>query len=163
MNAKDVIKTTLKSTGDMLTMFLADLSDEDLLVRPAPSANHIAWQLGHLIAAEAAMGGIIPGATYPELPAHLKSQMDGKSSKTPPPGGYLKKAEYVDWFNKIRSATIANVDRLSDADLDKATPGEFAKWAPTVGVLLVLTGSHTLMHAGQFSVVRRLLNKPVLF
>ena len=29
--------------------------------------------------------------------------------------------------------------------------------------LLVLTGNHTLMHAGQFSVVRRLLNKPVLF
>jgi DinB superfamily len=163
MNAKDVIQTSLKSTGDMLTQFVADLSDEDLLVRPAPNANHIAWQLGHLIACEAMMGDVVPRATYPELPGHLKSQMAGKSSKTPPPGGYLKKAEYVDWFNKIRSATIANVDRLSDADLDKATPGDFAAWAPTMGALLVLTANHTLMHAGQFSVVRRLLNKPVLF
>jgi len=163
VNAKDVIKKSLKTTGDMLTMFVADLSDEDLIVRPAPAANHIAWQLGHLIACEAMMGGVIPGATYPELPAHLKSQMDGKSSKAPPPGGYLKKTEYVDWFNQVRGATIANVDRLSDADLDKATPADYATWAPTVGDLLVLTANHTLMHAGQFSVVRRALNKPVLF
>ena len=31
-----------------------------------------------------------------------------------------------------------------------------------VTALLVLTANHTLMHAGQFSVVRRALNKPVV-
>ena len=41
--------------------------------------------------------------------------------------------------------------------------GDFAKWAPTIGALLLLTANHTLMHAGQFTVVRRALNKPVLF
>jgi hypothetical protein len=147
----------------MVQQYLSDLTDDDLLVRPVPAANHIAWQLGHLIASEAMLGSHVPGAAYPELPAGLKAQMDGKTAKTPPPGGYMKKAQYLEWFNKVRGATIANVERLSDADLDKQTPGDFAKWAPTIGALLVLTANHTLMHAGQFTVVRRALNKPVLF
>jgi hypothetical protein len=163
MNARDVIKQSLQSTQTMLQQYLADLSDEDLLVRPVPAANHIAWQLGHLIACEAMLGQVVPGATYPEVPAGLMAQADGKTAKTPPPGGYLKKADYLKWFDKVRAATLANVDRLSDADLDKPTPGDWAQWAPTIGALLVLTSNHTLMHAGQFSVVRRALDKPVLF
>jgi hypothetical protein len=166
VNAKDVIKTTLTSTQTLVQQYLSDLSDlsdEDLRVHPVPAANNIAWQLGHLIASEAMLGGMVPGATYPALPDSLKSQLDGKAAKTPPPGGYLTKTEYLDWFNKVRKATITNVERLSDADLDRATPADWAKWAPTIGALLVLTANHTLMHAGQFTVARRALNKPVLF
>jgi hypothetical protein len=55
------------------------------------------------------------------------------------------------------------VEKLTDADLDKPTPGDWAQWAPNLGALLVLTANHTLMHAGQFSVTRRALNKPVVF
>ena len=163
MTAKDVLKTCLTSTQNLLQQYIADLSDEDLLRRPVPEANHIAWQLGHLIASETMLGRNLRGAMYPELPASLQAQMSGKSSATPPPEGYLKQAEYLDWFNKVRGATIANVDRATDADLDQPLMGDFAKWAPTVGALLVLTANHTLMHAGQFTVVRRALGKPVLF
>jgi hypothetical protein len=163
MNARDAIKISLRSTQEMVQKYLADLSDDDLLVRPVPAANHIAWQIGHLIAAEAWMGGLIPGAKYPELPAAIQAQGDGKSANVTPPGGFPKKAEYLDWFNKVRKATIELVDRLSESDMDKASPPECAQWAPTVGHLLVLTSTHTMMHAGQFTVVRRALNKPVLF
>ena len=52
MNAKDVLRLDLKANHAILTNYLSDLSDADLLVRPAPGANHIAWQLGHLIVAE---------------------------------------------------------------------------------------------------------------
>jgi len=38
-----------------------------------------------------------------------------------------------------------------------------AKIAPTLGALILLQSNHTLMHAGQFTVVRRKLGKPVLF
>ena len=38
-----------------------------------------------------------------------------------------------------------------------------AKFAPTVGAMLLLNANHTMMHAGQFTVVRRKLGKPVLF
>jgi hypothetical protein len=37
------------------------------------------------------------------------------------------------------------------------------QYAPTVGIVLMLLGSHGLMHAGQFVPIRRKLGKPPLF
>ena len=40
-------------TAEMIAMaYLDDLTDEELLVRPAEGANHILWQLGHLVASD---------------------------------------------------------------------------------------------------------------
>jgi hypothetical protein len=66
MNAKDAIRTALTSTQNLLSWYVSDLADADLLVRPVPNANHIAWQLGHLISAEIQLLGQLPGAAYPE-------------------------------------------------------------------------------------------------
>jgi hypothetical protein len=163
MTAKDAIKTALTSTQQMMSMYLSDLSDADLLVRPVPEANHIAWQLGHLIGAEVWMCQQLPGAVYPELPAGFADHHQAATSKSEPPQGFATKAQYLDLFNKVRAATLANLAKISDADLDKPTTGRMASFAPTLGDLLVLTANHALMHAGQFTVVRRKLGKPVLF
>lgn len=80
-----------------------------------------------------------------------------------PPKGFATKEEYLSQFNKAREATLAALAKMSDADLDKPTQGNMAKFAPTLGNLIVLQSNHTLMHAGQFTVVRRKLGKPVLF
>src|SRR5207237_518665 len=117
---------------------------------------------GHLIEGEVHLGAALPGATYPELPSSLHGY-DKTTASTSPAAGYLTKVQYLDWFNKVRAATIATVDKLNDADLDKANPGAMAKFAPLYADLIVLMANHTLMHAGQFTVVRRALNKPILF
>jgi hypothetical protein len=163
MNAKEAIKTALTGTQQLLTWYLGDLSDADLLVRPVPSANHIAWQLGHLIAAEIQLLGQLPGAAYPELPAGFAEQHGKTTAAADPPKGFASKAEYVSLFNKVREATLATVAKLSEADLDKPTQGNMAQFAPTLGALVLLQSNHVLMHAGQFTVVRRKLGKPVLF
>jgi uncharacterized damage-inducible protein DinB len=148
----------------MLPMYLADLSDADLLVRPVPSANHIAWQLGHLIHSERELlSGQAPGATYPALPAGWGEQYTKATSAMEPPKGFATKAVYLDLFQKVREATLANLNRLSDADLDRPTTGQMAQYAPTLGSLFILIANHTLMHAGQFTVVRRKLGKPIIF
>ena len=41
-------RTTIRSY-ELILLLVSDLSDAELLVRPVPQANHIAWQLGHLI------------------------------------------------------------------------------------------------------------------
>jgi len=46
MNGIDVLRTSLESSRKMLEWIVSDLSDADLLVRPVPEANHLAWQLG---------------------------------------------------------------------------------------------------------------------
>jgi hypothetical protein len=66
-------------------------------------------------------------------------------------------------FNKVRQATLANLERLSEADLDKPAAGDVAKIAPTLGALLLLAASHSVLHIGQFSGVRRKLGKPIVF
>ena len=70
MNAREAIQFALSSTKDMVGWYLGDLSDADLLVRPVPTANHIAWQFGHLIQSESHLVKMcLPDAAYPELPA----------------------------------------------------------------------------------------------
>jgi hypothetical protein len=144
MQSKDDVRSALKSNQDTLNGFLADLSDRDITVRqrfhPA-----IAWQMGHQIIAEVEMGAMVPTARYPELPAGMNEAYATKTSGAAPPAGYLKKAEYLEWFNNVRSATLAALDRLADADLDKPTTGPMAQWAPTVGDLLLLMANHTAL------------------
>jgi uncharacterized damage-inducible protein DinB len=164
VNAKDAIKHALNANHWVLTSYLADLSDADLLVRPVPGANHIAWQLGHLIAAEGVMFmQQIPGAKPVELPAGFADQHGKDTSSSDSPTGWKSKAEYLELFGKVRKALIEALDQLPDADLEKATTGRVATIAPTVGALLLLAANHEMMHAGQFTVIRRKLGKPVLF
>ena len=163
MNGIGAIQTALRSTQHVLNMYLGDLSDADLLVRPVPGANHIAWQLGHVISSECMLAGIIPGAKYPELPAGFADQHGPKAASLDPPKGFGTKNDYLDLFTKVREASIALASKLSEADLDKPNTGRVAEFAPTIGALLVLVANHTMMHAGQFTVVRRKLGKPVLF
>jgi hypothetical protein len=163
MNAREAITYALKSTHNLLKQYVSDLSDADLLVRPVPGANHIAWQLGHLISGEVRhMTGQIPGLTYPELPAGFVEQHDKTMAGVEPPKGFRTKEEYLGLFNNVRRATIAGVEKLSDADFDRPNSGPASKLASTLGALLLLEANHVMMHAGQFTVVRRKLGKPVL-
>lgn len=164
MQGKDVVKHALQSTLDTTMMYLGDLSDADLTKRPVPNANNIAWQLAHLTTAEKfLLGDQLPGVQYPDPPASIVSLGTDRTGKADPPEGYLSKAQYLEWLGKMRAATIAAVGKLTDADLDKPNTGSMAKFAPTLGELLILTANHTLMHGGQFSVARRALGKPVVF
>jgi hypothetical protein len=164
MNAKDAIKTALTGTQNLVGMYLGDMSDADLLVRPVPNANHIAWQMGHLITSESSLlKDYFPPGTYPELPSGFAERHNKSTAASEPPKGFGTKKEYLDLFNKQRGATIAALEKLSEKDLDTPTKGDMAKFAPTVAALILLQSNHTLMHAGQFTVVRRKLGKPIVF
>lgn len=161
MHVKDALRSALEMNHNIVKSTLADLADADLLVRPVPGANHIAWQLGHLIGAEARFLGMIPGAAPAELPAGFAEQHT--KEKAGSDTGFRTKKEYLDLFDRVRGQTVAALQRVADADLDRPVEGPIARLAPTVGALFMLTANHELMHSGQFSVVRRKLGKPVLF
>jgi DinB superfamily len=163
MNAQDAITTALKGSQHLMNMYLADLSDADLLVHPVPNANHIAWQIGHLVVSETSMSKLNPTFVYTALPAGFAEQHNKETAFLNPPKGYLTKDKYLALFNAVREGTLAGVTKLSAADLDQPTTGPMAQWAPTLGAMLALTNNHTMMHVGQFTVVRRKVGKPVLF
>ncbi len=93
MNAKDAIRTVMNGSDQIVSAYLADLSDADLLVRPAPAANHIAWQLGHLIASEQWMLTKVPGVKPPELPAGFAEAHGKDRTKADGPQGFRSKEE----------------------------------------------------------------------
>jgi uncharacterized damage-inducible protein DinB len=164
MNGPAAIQLALKSTQFLLGEYLKDLSDADLLLRPVPGANNIAWQLGHLITSERVLvTAELPNAAYPELPAGFAEAHAKATANADGPAGFRTRDEYLSLLRATREATVAAVGGLTDADLDRAAVGPLAKVAPTLGATLILVSNHTLMHGGQITVVRRKLGKPVLF
>ena len=119
--------------------------------------------MGHLINAEQHFLTVLGATTAPKLPDGWADQHGKKTAGEDPPKGFATKAQYLELFNKTREAAISTLAAMSDADLDKATAGDMAKFAPNHGAVFMLLANHVMMHAGQFSVVRRKLGKPVLF
>ena len=164
MNAIDVLRSSLNSSRMMLEMILSDLSDADLMVRPVPHANHFAWQLGHLIAAERnILLEQLPDAKLPELPEGFAEAHNKEKATSDDAAGFRSKEEYLSLLGTIREATIAELGKLKEADLDRQTQGNLAQFFPTLGTIFSMLCDHIMMHLGQASVIRRKLGKPVMF
>jgi hypothetical protein len=164
MKGTEAIQGALRSTLGTLNMYLSDLSDADLLVRPVPNANHIAWQLGHLIGAEKqVVNMVLPDVRFPDLPPGFAEKHTKETATKDDPSAFYTKAEYLRLYSAMRETSIAAIGKLADADLDRPNTSRMAKFAPTVGLHLLMVAEHTTMHSGQFTVVRRKLGKPVLF
>lgn len=164
MTSKDAIRYVFKTSRWLTLKYLADLTDDDLLVRPAPGANHIAWQLGHCIFSEATMLlSNLPGADITSLPGGFVEQHSDAMAKVDPPTGFLSKNNYIRLMKIVRDSTLASLDSLPDAMLDQDPKLGWGDLAPTYGSLFMFFASHEMMHTGQFTVVRRLLGKPNAF
>jgi hypothetical protein len=161
MSPKDVIRTGLLSAEHVVGMYLDDLTDSDIMVRAVPGMNHIAWQLGHIIAGENHFANLVHPGSAPPLPEGFAEAHSKEAAASDDPSKFRTLAEYRSVWKAQREGTMAALEAVSDADLDKADPEKFPEYAPTVARLLLLIGMHPLMHAGQWVAVRRLLNKPV--
>jgi hypothetical protein len=158
MNAKDVIRTTIGSSEFILNAYLKDLSDADLRAKPVAGMNPLAWQLGHLIGAERWFVEKVKPGTAPPLPEGFEQAHSKESAASGDASGFRTKEEYLAIWKPQREASLAALESLPDGALDQPTEIPFA---PTVGALMNMVGSHVLMHAGQFAAVRRSLGKPV--
>ncbi len=163
MSIAEHIKESLGPPTFVVKGYLEDLSDADLMVRPTPGANHIAWQLGHLIASEREMIESVCPGSMPLLPAGFAEKHTTETAKSDKPADFHTKAEYVKLMDQQRAGTLAALAKLSDADLAKPGPEKMRQFAPTVGVMFAGQGLHWMMHAGQWAVVRRKLGRKPLF
>lgn len=160
MNSREAIRLSLDTGHMVFSAYLEGLSDADLMRRASPGINHINWQVGHLIVAENQMvGKACPGAV-PALPAGFAEKYAKETASCDDASQFCSKAELLKAAGEQRAATLAALEKLSDADLDQPTG---IPYAPTVGSVFSLQGSHALMHAGQWAVVRRQLGHPPLF
>jgi uncharacterized damage-inducible protein DinB len=162
MNTQQAIRATMNTSTLVLNRYLEDLSDADLMRRPGPGCNHIAWQLGHLISSENhLLESVAPGSGI-ELPEGFAPKHSKEKSGDDQPAIFYTKQEYLDLFEKVHAATNAVIDKLGDDDLDQPAPEHFRSRFPTAGHIMILIATHGLMHAGQLVPVRRALGKPMV-
>jgi hypothetical protein len=160
MDTRAALKQGIDMADMISTSYVEDLTDQELLHRPAPGANHINWQLGHLIASEREMIEIVAPGAMPPLPAGFAAKYTKETAGSDDAKTFATKAELLAAMKEQRAATLAALATQSDADFDKPTG---VNYAPTVGAMFSMQGSHWLMHAGQWAVIRRQLGRKPLF
>src|SRR5580658_9178202 len=121
MQACDAIKLSI-DMGSMISMaYIEDLNDQELLRRPSPGCNHINWQIGHLIASEHGMGNTVAPGSMPELPAGFADKYAKETATIDDPAKFCTKAELLAVYKQQRAATLAALEKASEADLDRTT------------------------------------------
>jgi hypothetical protein len=162
MDIKQAIQTSLAQADGIVNGYLADLKPSELLARPCAGANHIAWQLGHLIASEHYLVEQAAPGKMPPLPAGFAEKHRKDTAGSDDPRAFLSKEEYLDLAKKVRSGVLQIVADASAADFDKPLT-KVPPFCKTAGELFLFLGPHWIMHAGQWAVIRRTLGKPPLF
>jgi hypothetical protein len=161
MNSKQLLIDTYRQQAGMLQMHLSDFSEADMLVRPVEAANHVAWQLGHLVNSTINLiNSVSPGALAAPEPAFAERHGYNGTKLN---DGFESKEQLLRRFNAMNDALIKWVQNLSDADAARETQDPIKGFAPTVGHLAYAHPVHVMMHVGQIQVIRRKLGKPILF
>jgi hypothetical protein len=163
MDTKDLLRSGLARAWSSFEMTQDGLSDAELLLRPVDGANHLAWQLGHLVASEHRLGEMITTGSMPPLPEGFADRYTKETAADDDPAHFLSRAEYMSLYSAQREGLLEQLDKIPAADLDKPAPDWMQQIAANVGNIFMLAGDHQLMHSGQCTVVRRKLGKPIVF
>lgn len=159
MEAKTVIREAIDMSSFVIQQYLSDLTDDEMLKRPCPGANHIKWQMGHLIASEhMMMEKAIPGS-MPPLPDGFEVRYGKEAATNDASGDFDSKDDLLKTMHAQRDALLAALDRATPADLDRPSGIDYA---PHVGAVFMMASLHWLMHAGQWAIVRRMLGRAPL-
>jgi hypothetical protein len=163
MSIATQIKNELNLPTFTTQTYLQDLTDADLMRRPVPNANHIAWQLGHLIVAEHNLNNMVCPDSMPALPEGFAEKHGKETAKSDDAKAFCTRDQYMAAMAEQRAGTLALLDRLSDEELEKPAPDPIKKFGATVGAVIAGQSAHWMMHAGQWVIVRRQLGKEAIF
>jgi hypothetical protein len=163
MTALEAAVDNLKRNTGFVESTLADFTPAEMLARPCPKANHPTWQIGHLVVAEARMVNAASKGATPLPPTAFIDKFKKDTASIDDPAFFPGKEEILTAFKKGRETTVAWASTLKDSDLAAPMPEPINRFAPTVGHLIMSIPLHVTMHVGQFQVLRRALNKPVMF
>ena len=90
MTAKKILREVVEFGHMVIKYYVSDLSDAEILVRSVPGSNHIAWQMGHMIASTHHMlKGL--GHSAPDLPAGFEESYTKETSASDDPKKFAVK------------------------------------------------------------------------
>ena len=95
----------------------------------------------------------------PALPSGFAEKYTKETASIDDPSAFASKDELMSTYKAQRAGTLAVLAKTSEQEMEAKTGVDYA---PTVGAMFVLQGSHWLMHCGQWVIVRRSLGKPIV-
>ena len=163
MTPTELMSDVITRNGEILKMTIDDFSQDEMLARPVPGANHATWQIGHMIGSASHMFAAIAPGLVPDAAARIGEKCTGKTASIDDPAHFPDKTQLLETFAQAHGAISNWVKTQTPETLNRPTPGPMANFAPTVGHLVLMSASHIMMHVGQMQVIRRKLGKPLLF
>ncbi|MEU5155782.1 DinB family protein [Glycomyces sp. NPDC021274] len=145
---------------------LDGLAQEDLDARPGPGANSIGWLVWHIARVQDDHVADVAGReqTWTADGWHERFALEleprdigyGHTSEQVAQVSGIKPADLKAYYDAVHAATLAYVESLTAADLDRIVD---TRWDPavTLGVRLVSVVNDNQQHTGQAAYVRGLL------
>jgi hypothetical protein len=145
---------------DYAKKLVADISDEQMAVQPAPGMNHAAWVLGHLTWVADSMIRVFDQPYA--LPKQWGELFNPASKPTSDRQCYPSKAELLGAYEQAYGRLIETVRAAPLESFDREFPNpKLRPTLPTVGVAMVhILASHHGLHLGQLSAWRRAMGLP---
>ena len=153
------LQFALETSRRMLHMFVNDLTPEERRYRICPEANCIDWIVGHLVLTEQRFHTVF-GAKSPALPAGFDATYARDDVATRRPD-YGDTSGLLALFDEQRNVTIERVCELAPEELMVPLLKPHPRFS-TLGEAAVFCSVHVMLHAGQMSMIRRMLGKPPL-
>ena len=161
MKTSEAIKNNYQTAQMVCGAYLGDLTDEEAMQRPHPGCNHINWQVGHIIASENKMGNAVaPG--LPDLPEGFAEKYSKESATSDNASDFVPFTELQKIAKTQSDAFLGMLDKIPEEEFDKPGPEEMQAYASNIGALCNMMGSHWMMHAGQWVILRRQLGREVV-
>lgn len=140
---------------------LADLSDEQMLLRPQGKMNHPAWIVGHVSIYHPIIVDLLAGRTFADAKDDEKFGFAGRGP-VDDPAAYGSKQSMVERFADGHERVAQALLAAKPADFQRKP--SLVRWAtayPTVEFMLPdLLLHHESLHIGQVSIWRRAAGLP---
>jgi len=160
---KDLLRDAFERVHETLPEAVADLSVEELLWRPDPDANSVAWLVWHLTRVQddhlAGVGEVEQvwttagwadrfGLPYPDEALGYGQSSEDVGAFVLPDARLL-----TGYHEAVHALTLRVVDELDEAGLERVVD---RRWDPpvTAAVRLVSVVNDTMQHVGQAAYVR---------
>lgn len=162
MNIRDALKNNIQTSQMVCGAYLGDLSDEEAMQRPHPQCNHINWQVGHIIASENQMASHCVAGSLPELPAGFAEKYTRETNGSDNPDDFVPLSQLKEIAKTQTDAVLEMIDGMAEDDFAKPAPEAMQSYAATNAAIINMIGSHWMMHAGQWVVLRRQLGRDIV-
>ena len=164
MNAKDLAQQ-LEDMRRYTKMVLDGIKEEDCFRFPDGCPTHIGWQLGHCAIAEY---GLVLKSVRGELETDKEfvpsnfPELFGRGSKPLPAGECPSMSEIIKAFDAVHRQVVEECVNFSPELLSEKVSFEHPLFETKMGAI-VWCAHHEMTHAGQITLIRRLLGYEIRF